>query len=50
MDWNAALYRKSHGFVAEYGKTLVDLVHSYGKKARKTPASVFWISAAAPGS
>ena len=47
MDWNAALYRKSHGFVAEYGKTLVDLVHSYGKKA---PASVFWISAAAPGS
>ncbi len=23
MDWNAALYSKSHGFVAEYGKNLL---------------------------
>lgn len=26
MDWNAALYRKSHGFVAEYGKNLLACV------------------------
>ena len=26
MDWNPALYRKSHGFVAEYGKNLLACV------------------------
>lgn len=27
MEWNAALYDKSHGFVAEYGRSLVELVN-----------------------
>ncbi len=27
MEWNADLYREKHGFVAEYGKALIDLVN-----------------------
>ena len=27
MEWNAALYDNSHGFVAEYGRSLVELVN-----------------------
>lgn len=32
MDWNAVLYRDKHGFVAEYGKGLVDLVPEDGRQ------------------
>lgn len=33
MEWNSTLYDKSHGFVAEYGKDLLEFVPKNDKQA-----------------